>query len=451
MPRTSLRRFCSAICVALLISLLVACDDKKSMGLVEGDELIVLTRNAPTVWFEGKEGLAGPEHDLVTEFAQAHGLKVRFEVLGSIDEVLNAVRSGRGHIAAAGITQTAGRLLAGFNFGPVYQQVEQQVVCRRNTGKLPKTPADLVGIKLSIIAGSSYQETLTALKQKHPTLSWESVPDISTEQLLEQVWRKQIDCTLADSTIVNINRRYYPELLVAFAIDEAQPMSWLLAPKWSGLQDKFKPWFKKIQENGRLADLHEQYYGHVEIFDYVDMRKFLRRIKQRLPEFQSFFEDAGERENISWSLLAAQAYQESHWRPNAKSPTGVRGMMMLTLNTAKSLGVKNRLDVVQSINGGAKYLRKMLKRVPKSVQGEDRLWYALAAYNVGFGHLQDARTLAKQLNKDPDRWVELKEILPLLTQKKYYKSLRYGYARGTEPVRYVRRIRDYRQVLERNI
>jgi membrane-bound lytic murein transglycosylase F len=436
---------------AVLTWFLVACSDNNSEPLEEGDELVVLTRNAPTTWYEGREGQAGPEHDLIAEFAQRYGLKVRFEVLSSIDEILNAMRSGQGHIAAAGITQTVGRTQEGFIFGPVYQHVEQQVVCRRNNGKLPKGPGDLMGVNLAVITGSSYQETLTALKQDHPGLTWQSVPDISTEQLLEQVWRKQIDCTVADSSIVNINRRYYPELVVAFSIGDPQPMSWILTTKWSDLNEKLDSWFQEIEKNGRLADIRERYYGHVEIFDYVDMRKYLRAIKKRLPQYQNFFEEAGKQEDISWSLLAAQAYQESHWRDKAKSPTGVRGIMMLTLNTAKSLGVQDRLDASQSIRSGAKYLRKMLKRMPDSVKGDDRLWYALAAYNVGFGHLMDARMLAEKLNKDPDRWVEFKEILPLLAQKKYYKSLRYGYARGTEPVRYVQRIRDYRQVLERNI
>lgn len=442
---------CQSVVIMCASYFLVACGDKNVDTLKAGDELVVLTRNAPTTWYEGREGQAGPEHDLITEFAQKYGLNVRFEVLNSIDEILEAIRLGKGHIAAAGITQTLGRNQKGFVFGPVYEHVEQQVVCRRNNGKLPKVPSDLLDVRLSIISNSSYEETLIALKQDHPGLVWQSVSDVSTERLLEQVWRKKIDCTVADSTIVSINRRYYPELVVAFSMGESQPMSWILSSRWADLNEKLDVWFQEMEQNGRLADLHEQYFGHVEIFDYVDMRKYLRRIKKRLPQYQHLFEKAAKQEKIPWTLLAAQAYQESHWRAKAKSPTGVRGMMMLTRNTAKSLGVQSRLDASQSIYGGAKYLRKMLKRVPESVTGEDRLWYALAAYNVGFGHLKDARILAKKLDKDPDRWVDIKTIFPLLSQKKYYKSLRFGYARGTEPVRYVQRIRDYRQVLERNL
>ena len=178
------------------------------------------------------------------------------------------------------------------------------------------------------------------------------------------------------------------------------------------------------------------------------MRQFIRRINQRLPKYMDDFKSAAEEHELDWILLAAQSYQESHWNPRAKSPTGVRGLMMLTLRTARQLGVESRLDPQQSIRGGAKYLAQLQKRIPESVQGEDRLWFALAAYNVGFGHLLDARKLARKLGKNPDFWVEMKEVLPLLSQKKYYKDLKYGYARGSEPVRYVQRVREYQQVLQ---
>jgi len=437
--------------IIALALLLAGCSNNTLSALQKKGELVVLTRNAPTTWYEGRDGPAGPEYDLVTKFASEHKLKVRFKVLDSIDEILRAIRAGEGQIAAAGLTRTKDRVQQGDIFGPAYQQVQQQVVCRRKSPNLPRRPADLVGLKLVVVESSSYQETLNRLKKDYPALQWQTVADIDTEQLLEQVAHKQIDCTLADSTIVSINRRYHPELVVAFSIGKPQSMSWILAPKWQGLNNTLDTWFEKIKQNGFLAALHERYYGHVKIFDYVDMRAFIRRIKYRLPLFTKTFQTAAKQHTIPWTLLAAQAYQESHWRSRAKSPTGVRGMMMLTLNTARSLGVKSRLNAKQSIYGGAEYLHRMLRRIPESVKGENRIWYALASYNVGLGHLNDARRLAKRLNKNPDLWVDLKKVLPLLAQKKFYTTLPHGYARGTESVRYVQRIRNYRQVLERNL
>ncbi|MCZ6801983.1 MAG: transglycosylase SLT domain-containing protein [Nitrospirae bacterium] len=188
-----------------------------------------------------------------------------------------------------------------------------------------------------------------------------------------------------------------------------------------------------------------------KILPRYDRKVFIKHLKTRFPKYRKHFQKAAKQQNLPWKLLAAQAYQESHWNRRAKSPTGVRGIMMLTRRTAASLGIKNRLDPVKSINGGAKYLAQMQKRIPRAVVKEDRTFFALGAYNVGLGHIKDARTLARRKNKNPNRWGDITQILPLLSQKKYYKSLRYGYARGHEPVKYVKRIRAYHSLLNQRI
>ena len=208
-------------------------------------------------------------------------------------------------------------------------------------------------------------------------------------------------------------------------------------------------WLNRFIQSGEMAKLKDKYYGHINIFNYYNTVVFHKRIKSRLPKYKKDFQEAGKQNGISWIYLAAQSYQESHWNPRAKSNTGVRGMMMLTLPTAKSVGVKSRIDAKQSIYGGAKYLAKMIKNVSADVKGKDeRMKFALAAYNIGMGHIQDAQVLAKRQYKDPNSWLDVRTILPLLTQKKYYKTLKYGYARGREPVHYVDGISEYAQILE---
>ncbi len=194
-----------------------------------------------------------------------------------------------------------------------------------------------------------------------------------------------------------------------------------------------------------------KYYGFFKVFDYVDTRVFLRRVEQRFPKYREYFRQAAEEHDLDFTLLAAQAYQESHWRPRASSPTGVRGIMMLTRPTARAMGVKNRLDPRQSIFGGARYLARMKERFSDAVQEPDRTWLALAAYNVGRAHLHDAQKLARRQGVSPHHWRDMKEVLPLLSQARYYRDLKYGYARGTEPVRYVRHIREYRHILEQEL
>jgi membrane-bound lytic murein transglycosylase F len=159
------------------------------------------------------------------------------------------------------------------------------------------------------------------------------------------------------------------------------------------------------------------------------------------------FKAEANKYNIDWRLLAAIGYQESHWRSEAVSPTGVKGLMMLTKKTAKQLGIKDRTDPAQSIAGGALYFKQRLKKIASHIQEPDRTWFALASYNVGFGHLKDAQKLTKNNQGNPDKWMDVRKTLPLLSQKKWYKQTRYGYARGKEPVRYVENIRSYYDLL----
>lgn len=412
-------------------------------------ELVVLTRNAATTYYESREGYVGVEYDMAKAFADFIGVKVRFILKDDVTDIFDALKNGAADFAAAGLTRTTERK-TNFLFGPTYQMVSQQIVCRRG-GVKPKEFKDLTDINIKVSANSSYAEQLNKMKNLQVNTKWQEIDDVDTENLLEEVWKKNIDCTVADSNIVAINRRYYPELSVRFDITEPESLAWVFHENDDALQSVVEDWFTEYKSSGKLEKVMHRYYGYIEQFDYVDTRAFQRKIKSKLPKFKSSFKNAAAKYKLSWTLLAAQAYQESHWRANAKSPTGVRGMMMLTQITAKELGIKNRLNPTASIMGGASYLYKLRNRLPKSVAEPDRTWLALAAYNVGMGHMWDARKLAKQLNKNPDLWQDLSEVLPLLTKKKHYKNLKYGYARGTEPVNYVKNIRDYRNMLEKHI
>ena len=442
------RRACAVLLLATLVSGcergVDALDDARERGVLE-----VVTRHGSTTLFEGRDGAEGFEHDLTRAFAAHLGLEVRYLVQDSIPAVLAAIDAGEGHLAAAALTRTAERERR-FRFGPDYKEVQQQVVCHRD-GAAPQSVADLVGLDLLVLGGSSYEERLRELRAEHPALRWRTSAELSTAEILERVWRRDADCTLADSNLVAINRRYYPELHVAFAISDPQQLAWVLPQRSDKLAAALEEWFAEAQASGLLERLDERHFGHVDVFDYVDLREYRQRIAERLPAYEPLFRAAAERHGLPWTVLAALAYQESHWNPSARSPTGVRGMMMLTRRTARSLGVQNRLDARESIMGGARYLERMLKRVPDSVIGPDRLWFALAAYNVGFGHLRDARVLAQRLGRDPDTWRDLKEVLPLLSRKQYYTTLKHGYARGGEPVRYVERVRNYLDILEQRL
>jgi len=409
------------------------------------NELVVATRNSPTTYYEGPEGPAGLEYDLVKRFAESLGVNLRIVVPPNFNDILTLVARGDVHIAAAGLTVTEKRKQQ-VRFGPVYQQITPELVYRAGSRK-PAGPGDLKGL-LEVVAGSSHVETLQDLRNEYPALSWEEVEDEESEELLANVWQQLTDYTVADSNELTISRRYYPELRPAFALSAPEPLAWAFAPgPDNSLYDAAVAFFKKIRADGSLDQLIERYYGHISEFDYVGTRRYQAHIEQRLPAYRDMFRKAAAEYGLDWRLLAAVGYQESHWDPEAVSPTGVRGIMMLTQAAATDLDIGDRLDPEESIRGGADYLSRMIQRIPERVPQPDRTWLALAAYNVGLGHLEDARILTQMNKGDYDKWIDVKRNLPLLSQKKWFQQTRYGYARGREPVRYVENIRSYYDIL----
>lgn len=414
---------------------------------LEEGRLIVLTASGPTSHYIDENGsVSGYEVELARAFAQSQGLRAEFDVREDLQAVLAAVEAGEGHIAAAGITVTEARSTR-FTFGPAYHTVTEQVVCRR-AGARVRGPSDLAEVSMSVVAGSSYAETLGALSATVEGLEFETVEAPSAMPLLRQVQDESLDCTVADSNLVAHARLQLPELLTPLTVSEERSHAWVLAMQAPQLAEPLESWFAEAHDTGVLVDLDERWYGYTRRFDYVDVARFVRRLDERLPQLRPHFEQAAIETGIDWRWLAAQAYQESHWDPDAVSATGVRGIMMLTLPTAREVGVEDRTDPAQSIEGGAIYLRRLFDRIPDGVDGEDQLFKAFAAYNVGMGHLYDARRLARRKGLDPDSWPALRQTLPLLSQREYYSTVRYGYARGHEPVQYVRNIRRYRALLD---
>ncbi len=414
--------------------------------ILETGELRVVTRDSPTAVTTGPDGPTGPEFDLVQEFADELGVALVIDPVASISEILPAILAGEAHMAAAGlsITETRREYL---NFGHPYESVDVHLIYKLGTGK-PRSLEEVLGQSIEVMAGSSHVDLLKSIQESYPTLEWTENADIEVAELLTKVATGEIDLTIADSPDFDIQRHFYPDLRVAIDLDIGDPIAWGF-PKGSGdsLLARADQFLIKSDRNGLLTQVHDRYYGYTKKFDYVGTRNFIRHFEKRLPRFRALFEQAGEDWGVDWRLLAAIGYQESHWRALARSPTGVRGIMMLTLDTAEYLDIEDRLDPASSIFGGAQYFVRQTERVADTVAEPDRTWMALAAYNVGFNHIKDARTILEWQGRDPDAWVELREALPLLSQRKWYSRLPYGYARGWEPVLYVDNIRAYYNIL----
>lgn len=433
--------------IFMLLIFLFGCDSKKNEAslqrIIDRGYVKVGTLFGPNSYYIGAQGPSGFEYELAKNYADYLGVELKVIPSYNLEELFPKLDSGEVDFLAAGLSVTDKRLDR-FYFSPSYQEVSQKVIFKQGN-EWPRELKDLSG-SLIVTSSSSHVENLEKLKLTHPELTWQETSDLDNEELLMQVLDGEVDYTIIDSHVLAMNRRYYPELSIAFTIKKPEPLAWLVSKNNdASILASLIEFFGEVHHDGTLLALDDKYYGHVEEFNYVDTRLFLQAIEKKLPKYQVLFEKYGQ--DIDWRLLAAISYQESHWEPHARSFTGVRGMMMLTLVTAKQMGIKSRLDAEQSILGGAKYFKRMIKKMPERIPEPDRTWFALASYNVGFGHLNDARIITQRQGGDPDRWFDVKSRLPLLKQKKYYKKTKYGYARGDEPVKYVESIRRYYESL----
>ncbi|UTM56616.1 membrane-bound lytic murein transglycosylase MltF [Photobacterium sp. CCB-ST2H9] len=406
--------------------------------------LRVGTLNNQISYYIGPDGPTGLDYDLAQRFADKLGVKLEMQPVFSLSGLFPALTRGDVDLLAAGLTMTPERVRS-FRAAPAYYYASQILVYKKGEWR-PRDVDDLAQNKgqLVVVRDSSHEKNLLELKKDHPALTWHAVDEVDSEELLRQVAVGELDYTVADSVDVALSQRIHPDIAVALELTDDQPIGWFLNPSNDdSLYALLIEFFGELKQSGELAKLEEKYFGHVDQFDYVDTRAFLRALESKLPRWESIFKKYAD--EFDWRLLAALSYQESHWNPRAVSPTGVRGMMMLTLPTAKLVGVQNRLDPEQSIRGGTEYLRKMIARIPDSIEPHEKVWFALASYNVGYGHMMDARRLTKKQGGNPDAWSDVKQRLPLLRQRKFYRQTRYGYARGDEALLYVENIRRYYQ------
>ncbi|MFJ5507972.1 membrane-bound lytic murein transglycosylase MltF [Pectobacterium jejuense] len=419
--------------------------DVQLRQILSRGELRISTVNSPLTYAMSNGSPTGLDYELAKRFADYLGVKLVVSSRKNLDELFDDLDGDDADLLAAGLIYNHERLER-FRAGPTYYSISQQMVYRLGSPR-PKTLDKLQG-RLVVTSGSAHAATLRDLKaEKYPQLIWESASDQSTQELLKQVADGKLDYTLGDSVTIGLMQRIHPQLAVAFDLSDEEPVTWYMRRSHDdSLSAALLDFFSQIVEDGTLARLEEKYLGHVGEFDYVDTTTFLSAIDETLPDLRPLFEKYAT--DIDWKLLAAISYQESHWNPLATSPTGVRGLMMLTRNTAESLNVTDRVDPEQSIRGGAQYMSHMMQKMPDTIPEDEKIWFALASYNMGYAHLLDARKLTEKQKGNPDSWVDVKMRLPMLSQKRYYTQTTYGYARGHEAYNYVENIRRYMVSLE---
>jgi len=443
------KTYTSILAGALILLTLTGCSQPSTLQEIRNEGVLhVITRVSPSIYYEGRDGPTGYDYELAKLFAEELGVELRLRVAEDNTEVLSVLSKNFAHIGLAGLS--AQPLFENqYKTLPAGIEAQSVVVYNRDADR-PETLADLAGQTLHLVSDSNHEYQLESLTGITPDIVWQVHHGLDAAGILARVETGELSYAVISSNELKLNHVFFPQVKKGFTLGDPKELTWLFpASQDDSLVSAAKAFLEKMQEDGTIAQLSERFYGHLDHLNYVGARTFMHHVENRLPNYEALFRDHASMFDMDWRLLAAIGYQESHWRPNAVSPTGVRGLMMLTRNTADYIGINNRLDADESIEGGAKYFRIVHERIPERIAEPDRTWFALASYNVGFGHLEDARRLTESAGKNPDRWMDVKEFLPLLAQKEWYKKTRFGYARGHEPVLYVQNIRRYYDVLAR--
>ncbi len=438
--------------LALLLPLLLAGCQKKQTDpkvleeILARGELHVVTVNSPTSYYLGTHGAEGLEFALARAFAQELGVTLVMRPVPNVAALQAELAAKRADIAAAQLTADDSWLRVGDAAEP-YEQVQQLVVYRR--GELrPRGTIQIESAKLAVRSGSPQERILQKLKSTvAPNLEWVATAPRSADPL-EDVDSGQANYAIVDAREFSFARHLYPNVRVGFTLPSSRPAQWIVRKGATHLLAEVNRFFATVKQNGQFAEFSARATGNGRKFEYQESLRFQEHIAARLGAFRHWFEEAGAQTGIDWRLLAAIGYQESKWNPKAESGDGALGVMMLTADTARAMGCTDRTNPRQSIFAGAKYFAEVLRKIPARIPEPDRTWLAVASYNVGYGHLEDARVLAQSRGKNPDSWMDVREQLPLLAQERWYTRAKRGYARGWEPVQYVDRVQRFLTLLE---
>ena len=436
----------------------VALEPEVHLPTVASNELVFVTQASANIYHQKNEQEhSGIEYELASLFIKQYApeLKLRFVVVNQTSEIIPTLLKNQAHIAAANFAITPMRK-ALVQFSSPYDESQEQLVYCANAQGLSNQKLSVNQLStllknktIRLPENASGHEYFEKIRQKQPNLTWQTSATDNAELLLKKVANSELDFTVANQRLVSQMAYFHPNLAVAMPIGESEKIAWALSKNSDPqLVKKVNHFFNQIRKDGTLANLLDRYYGHAKRLNSQDVSTFMERSDTLLPQYAPLFKAAQIETGLDWRLLAALSYRESHWDTLNTSPTGVRGMMMLTENTADLMGVTDRLDPKQSIPAGAHYIVKMIDLIPENVPEPDRTYMALAAYNIGYAHVQDARALAKRLNLNPDNWLDVKKTLLKLSDPTYYSMTKFGYADGAAPVIFVESVRSYQQILE---
>ena len=412
-------------------------------GIKKHGVLRVLTRNNPATYFLWRGELLGFEYELARHFAKKHKLRVEMVVPPTREDLIPWLLEGKGDVIAASMTISSEREAQGVAFSRPYFKASEIVVTRADepVDRL-KGPEDLAGRTFVVRHSSSYWQTLEALKSQGIALTLEAAPeDLETEEIIAKVATGEYDLTVADSHLLDIELTWREDIRAAFPVSDPKPHGWAVRVSNPELRDAINQYMKKEYRGLFYNITLKKYFKNPRtIRTYV---KFRASRTGELSPYDTLVRQYADQFGFDWRLVVAQMYQESRFNPDARSWAGAVGLMQVLPRTAKSIGFQDVRTPEDGIHAGVKYLNWVRDRFDPELPVEDRMWFTLAAYNAGHGHVRDARRLARKLGLNPNRWFgNVEKAILLLSKRKYARQARHGYCRGAEPVKYVREIKQ---------
>ena len=405
-------------------------------AILAAKRLRMLTVNAPTTYYLWRGELLGYEYELVRLFAEAHDLELEVVVARDTNALIDGLLAGRGDMIAAGLTPTPIRVARGLEFSRPYLAIRETFV----TAAAPITDLDgLTGRRVVVNPVTSHAATLQALAVPQP-FTIDHV-EKSTAMILDGVADGTYDATLVDSQHAELAATFDEELTLGLALEPAQGLAWAVRQDSGDLLREIDAFIDENYRGYAFNVLRNKYF--------VNKRRMSRQREHRvtsdvLSPYDDIVRPLAQSAGFDWRLVVAQMYQESGFDPKRVSFAGARGLMQVLPSTAAEVGIDPaHLEQPEpGITAGVRYLAWTRERFPNLPVGE-QLWFALAAYNAGPGHVRDGRRLAARLGLDGSLWFDNVETAMLKLAEPEYASLAaHGYVRGTEVVQYVGDIRD---------
>ena len=411
-------------------------------GIKKRKNLRVLTSNTAATYFQWRGQLMGFEYEMAKRFAQQHDLQLQIIVVPGHADMIPMLLKGKADIIAAALTPTKQRLAQNLAFSTPYIYASQMVVTCTSDNKL-KSIKDLSGRTMAVRRSSSYWQTLENLKADGINLNLQAAPEnMETEDIICKVAEKEYDLTVADSHILGVERVWL-NVKGALAIGTPEPCCWVVRAKDKQLLAAINTFWEK-EYRGQFYNIIFKKYFQITPKTAESIQKQILNSAGKISHYDDIVKHFAGIYRFEWRLNMAQMYQESRFDPQARSSSGAKGLFQVMPRTAQEMGFRQNLEYPSTgIHAGVKYLNFLRGYFESEINADERIWFALASYNAGIGHVSDARRLARQLGLNPDIWFDnVEKAMLLLSKAQYAKQARYGYVRGSEPVAYVREIRD---------